>query len=765
MDELLKYYEYLKAEKADVPDTFESFHSTLLDDISARKYYEYLKENQFDVPDTYESFQKTFNLKKKPIPLDSGLAGPQEPGFFAPKDFPGLPPASTEQQPIAEISPTDSVQDKSGEILIDFPERGLTTPTGDLGQSPQIVLPEEEKPGFWTSLGRSAKDIWANQVPQIIPSGRLANRPRNYDELAAQYPTYASLNEEAFEDPRVFDQQFSDKLEATVGADLRTVRQEYPEGGDGAYELFRELTEMRLDDDAAKSEAELSKQQGESEELKKGVVQSRHDINSFKDFRSYIGNLVGQAVGSSSTMLVGGHMGSFLLEMNGAYEDAVRKAMDATGKTREEIESGPGKRALREAANAAGAINSVLEKVSFGVVTAPMKKAIQRMIAKKVTEQVIKRGVTEGIKDTGKAILSESGTEGIQNLVTQMLGNKAVGKPVGDINWDEFTENVIGGAVGGGAIAGFGATVKGVAEKVMTKKAEPAVAPEKPVVAPEEPTVTAPEGDLGKTATKEEFDDATLNLATLDLEDSQVVYPKVEGKVQTTIGGGKNYNLLLLDRKEMPESGPFEISIQDDNGEPIGFIRGTKADKTISINLIHLQEENRGKGIGTDIYEQLLDEGYTIKSDKEITDATYSLYTRLGNNENYERLVYNDGRIGIRRKISSKEETKPLRKAPEDSKEVEQGVPVEVLPDDKSLSVPASQRPSDKEIEWIRSVRVPKEKREQQVKVRFVKNGEVKTVDMPAQMAVMDIRTRAGIKAGPDGVTPMEKLMDCLKGK
>lgn len=69
-EELVKYYQYLKDNKADVPDTFESFHATLQDETEGKKYFDYLKDNDFDAPDTFESFVSTFGLKKK---VASGL--------------------------------------------------------------------------------------------------------------------------------------------------------------------------------------------------------------------------------------------------------------------------------------------------------------------------------------------------------------------------------------------------------------------------------------------------------------------------------------------------------------------------------------------------------------------------------------------------------------------------------------------------------------------------------------------------------------------
>lgn len=149
-------------------------------------------------------------------------------------------------------------------------------------------------------------------------------------------------------------------------------------------------------------------------------------------------------------------------------------------------------------------------------------------------------------------------------------------------------------------------------------------------------------------ASKEDFNDALLDLATLDLEDSQVRYPKIDGKKLKFLFGSNNYDLYILDRKTLPSSGSFEIIIENNDEEIIGFIRGTKGGKIISFNLIHIKEEYRGSGIGTDIYEKFLNDGYIIKSDTEITDSTYSLYDKLVA-YGYKPLIFNDGRVGLKK--------------------------------------------------------------------------------------------------------------------
>lgn len=84
-EELQKYWQYLRDNNADVPDTFESFHRTLQDDVSAKKYYDYLKAEGFDAPDTFDSFANTLGLKKKGVTTPSPFLS-QEP-IPGPKDY------------------------------------------------------------------------------------------------------------------------------------------------------------------------------------------------------------------------------------------------------------------------------------------------------------------------------------------------------------------------------------------------------------------------------------------------------------------------------------------------------------------------------------------------------------------------------------------------------------------------------------------------------------------------------------------------------
>lgn len=149
---------------------------------------------------------------------------------------------------------------------------------------------------------------------------------------------------------------------------------------------------------------------------------------------------------------------------------------------------------------------------------------------------------------------------------------------------------------------------------------------------------------------KEEFEDALGELATLDLEDDQVIIPRFNGKTDpyifyiTAWRAGDIY-VHIRNRNGIPESGAFELFLLNDD-ETIGFMRGTKKDKIISFNLAFVLPEERGKGIGSAIYEYFLNDGYIIKSDTEISDGTYTIYDRL-TYDGFKPIVFEDGTVGL----------------------------------------------------------------------------------------------------------------------
>jgi hypothetical protein len=145
-----------------------------------------------------------------------------------------------------------------------------------------------------------------------------------------------------------------------------------------------------------------------------------------------------------------------------------------------------------------------------------------------------------------------------------------------------------------------------------------------------------------------DFEEALDNLTTLDLEDDQVRIPEFNEDTDTYIFQIYKHYVHIRKKDELPSSGPFELFILNVNDDVIGFLRGTKNPTTISFNLVYLNEDNRGWGIATDIYEYFLNKGYIIKSDSEITQATQGLYLKLVN-MGYKPLVFDDQKVGLKK--------------------------------------------------------------------------------------------------------------------
>ena len=64
-DNLKKYYDYLKANNADVAPTYDAFANALSDENNAKKYHSYLLNNGFDAPKDYNVFVNRLGLVKK----------------------------------------------------------------------------------------------------------------------------------------------------------------------------------------------------------------------------------------------------------------------------------------------------------------------------------------------------------------------------------------------------------------------------------------------------------------------------------------------------------------------------------------------------------------------------------------------------------------------------------------------------------------------------------------------------------------------------
>lgn len=150
---------------------------------------------------------------------------------------------------------------------------------------------------------------------------------------------------------------------------------------------------------------------------------------------------------------------------------------------------------------------------------------------------------------------------------------------------------------------------------------------------------------LFESGFRQEFKSALEHLSTLDLEDSQVIIPKFNENRDNYIFTVWKYHIYIRDKEKITR-GPFEFFVLDNNDKMVGFFRGIKSKEYISFNLVYIIEDYRGYGIASDIYRYFLDNNITIKSDKEITYGTHSIYLNLFD-EGYTGIIYDSGQVGL----------------------------------------------------------------------------------------------------------------------
>jgi len=161
------------------------------------------------------------------------------------------------------------------------------------------------------------------------------------------------------------------------------------------------------------------------------------------------------------------------------------------------------------------------------------------------------------------------------------------------------------------------------------------------------------DGTSSESEASDAVETALDDLATLDLDDDQINIPEYNPEkdnfADTINPGIHGIHLHVKGKDEIEDFGAHEIHLLDNDDESIGFVRLTKSDKEISINLIAINEDRRGEGIASDFYQHFLNEGYDIKSDKEITDGTAGLYKSLIK-KGVDAEVDDDGRVILKRK-------------------------------------------------------------------------------------------------------------------
>jgi len=186
-EELKTYWQYLRDNNADVPDTFESFHKTLQDDISAKKYYDYLKAEGFDAPETFDSFSNTLGLKKKES--TGGFTTPSpildQESQLGSKDFLNQITYKPEEEPVVGTIPVTSLdpsEQRAEKFLADMEQKDYEqlqrdTQSGNIGiknpfveelkNAPPAIMPKQyEEANAKAVITRMQEEITGKMEPQ-----------------------------------------------------------------------------------------------------------------------------------------------------------------------------------------------------------------------------------------------------------------------------------------------------------------------------------------------------------------------------------------------------------------------------------------------------------------------------------------------------------------------------------------------------------------------------------------------------------------------
>lgn len=139
----------------------------------------------------------------------------------------------------------------------------------------------------------------------------------------------------------------------------------------------------------------------------------------------------------------------------------------------------------------------------------------------------------------------------------------------------------------------------------------------------------------------DEFEERLMELVSTWQEDSPVI-PSANTRgdfhnIGSTDLNGERVFIAIKDKKSI-SIGPFEIFLRTAEGKTIGYFRGLKRNAGfIQFSMSYIVPEHRRNGLAFEVYSFLIDKGYTIVSDNELSDEIAGLYLDLA--EYYTPLV------------------------------------------------------------------------------------------------------------------------------
>lgn len=200
MDELEKYYQYLKGKGADLPPTYDSFKKTMQDPTESQKYYSYVKQKGFDAPDTYDSFASTFGLQKKNSGTSSANGNPTSPASISQSQNANVPRGTSpfDINNIGQNVPTD---DPVGHTLNEIHTQKQKILNQSLGNSNNNLLhiPNMDGKGFVKTAGEDELNDLSSKEAQVKQVFTDPNVAQQYLKKRLQGKTAVHKNDKVFQ--------------------------------------------------------------------------------------------------------------------------------------------------------------------------------------------------------------------------------------------------------------------------------------------------------------------------------------------------------------------------------------------------------------------------------------------------------------------------------------------------------------------------------------------------------------------------------------
>ena len=777
-EELVKYYQYLKDNKADVPDTFESFHATLQDETEGKKYFDYLKDNDFDAPDTFESFVSTFGLKKK---VASGL--------------PSFPWETDLSKPIEGSSPAT-------EIAITPP----TLPQGDSGTST-----EEIERGILDEMG--VKPAPGMSIPGFtIPEpqteferqGAIKEERDLRKGLGIDGPDPMTAKEQAGSFAGSFNKPVIDMISSVPKL-----------GG-----IVRRYVDVALGNDPKPVQAYDMYKLGEA--IDKKALDLGITYTDPRNAGSFFGEGVPSGLGSVlAIMSAGGGMAAESAMAKTSVKelgllDAGKLAAKDLGRmaATRPVAAGANMMGIQEfqQAKAAGATDEMALEVYFknlpiGATEAiPMERAFGRIA-----------NFTGGLGQVAKASTVGALEEGTQEGLQQWLTNK-VAAGTYDPKREPWKDLV--SSMGVGAFIGFFLPMIGkVGQVVLNPQQQKETIEAINETLKEEQKANPPvEKPEPKPAVNEKPQPQPAEVkpepAVVPETPKEAPLPVSEGEKEPS---GKTVE-IPADLQERGEQVPSNLvaktrfgngdrifAFPEQDAEPVELTSVEQMDKYASDQLMAYPGGEQKADIKTEkpLIEKWLDQsehsdyisfdwdGDTLEVFKSRDEAT----EQFSRKELEEAGVFAPPateketpltELETLKKRQKEWEKMPTARAAVDKRiaEIEKELGVEPTPPpqvvEKPKPIPTPQVPapwskhgaepeqpvtkgrSTEDISKIMDTRIPRERRGEMVKVKLIRNGKEESVERPAEEVIADFKNRLGLKKAKDGKSPMEQLVDCF---